>query len=97
MTTCAICHTITESDVTTKHHVLPKSKGGRHKETIICCPDCGKQVHILFNEKELASMSLDELLKTEEMIKYIKWKRTHPGNHKHRMSKKVRQWKRYHR
>ena len=92
---CQICEETV--DKLFKHHVTPKSKGGTHGETVLCCSTCAKQVHILFNNKELAKMTLDELRATEQMIKYVKWKKKHPGYHKGRMSNKVKDWKRYHR
>lgn len=93
---CSICEMETERLV--KHHVRPKSKGGKHGETVGCCPPCASQVHMLFTEKELAAMSLEELLETEKMRKYLTWRRKHPGDHHgHRMSRKVRKWKEYHR
>jgi hypothetical protein len=89
---CEICRI---DEVSEKHHLVPRSRGG--KETIECCSDCGGQVHMLFNNAELAGMSLDDLVKHEKMEKYIVWKQKHPGAHKHRMSKEVKQWKRGHR
>jgi len=87
---CNLCET---DEAAEKHHVIPRSKGG--KETIPCCSDCGGQVHMLFNNKELADMSVDEL--KEKLADYIKWKKKHPGNHTHRASKKVKDWLKYHR
>ena len=92
---CGICGE--ESDRLYRHHVRPVSKGGRHGEIVKCCDTCSNQVHMLFNEKELAAMTLEELLATEKMQRYVKWRKKHPGEHTHRMSKNVKQWKRYHR
>jgi len=84
---CKIC----ETDIAIqKHHILPKSRGGRYSTTVDCCYDCGNQIHMLFTNKELASMTLSSLLSDNKMKKYIKWKRTHPGSHKHKMSKRVK-------
>ena len=52
---------------------------------------------MLFNNNELAVMSLEDLLSHEKMIKYINWKKKHPGPHKHRMSNDVKSWKKKHR
>lgn len=91
---CRICGT---DEAVEKHHVLPKSKGGSKLETVMCCSDCGGQVHMLFNNSELASMTFEELMSKEKMISYIKWKQKHPGSHKHRMSNDVKRWKSNHR
>ena len=92
--TCRLCGIDT---ATQKHHVLPKSKGGRHLETLPCCVDRGGQVHMLFNNIELAAMSLDDLTNHEKILKYLKWKKTHPGTQKHRMSNDVKRWRKGHR
>jgi hypothetical protein len=94
-TKCGICGE--EVDRLYKHHVVPKVKGGAKGETVGCCYTCNGQVHMLFNESELARMSLEELVATEQVQKYIKWRRKHPGEHRHRMSRGVKKWKRYHR
>lgn len=82
---CEICST---DEAVEKHHVVPKSKGG--KETIDCCSDCGGQVHMLFTNEDLGKMTLTDLMNTNKMRKYIKWKQKHPGNHRHRMSNEVK-------
>lgn len=66
-------------------------------ETVPCCADCGGQVHMLFSNKALSEMTLDELLQKDEMQSYLQWKRNHPGEHKHRMSRGVKEWRRGHR
>jgi hypothetical protein len=92
---CLICET---DESTEKHHVLPRSKGGREQDNLLdCCSDCGGQVHMLFNNTELAKMSLDDLLTNEKMQKYIIWKKKHPGTHRHRMSNGVKSWRKSHR
>lgn len=90
---CQICNE--EMERSFKHHVVPKCKGG--KATIEVCYTCNGQVHMLFNEQELAAMTLDELLSIDKMRKYIKWKQKHPGEYRHRMSQDVKKWKKYHR
>jgi len=85
---CSICGLET-SDLH-KHHVTPKSKGGSKGETIRCCFTCSQQIHMLFSNKELSGMSLSKLLKTDKMKSYIKWRKKHPGDCKHRMSRRVK-------
>jgi protein-arginine kinase activator protein McsA len=92
---CQICQE--EVNKLYRHHVTPKVKGGKNGEIAKCCRTCAHQVHMLFNEKELAAMSFEELVATEQMQKYIKWKKKHPGEFSHRMSKKVKKWKQFHR
>ena len=92
---CEICKQMT--DEPHRHHITPKSRGGTHKGTITCCPTCNGQVHVLFTNKELDEMTREELLESPEMVKYIKWKKKHPGDHRHKSSKKVKKWLKGHR
>jgi hypothetical protein len=52
---------------------------------------------MLFTEKELAEMSLKELIANVKMQTFIKWRQKHPEEYKARMSRKVKRWKKYHR
>lgn len=92
---CAICGL--EKGKLYRHHVKPKSKGGTHGEIVKCCKTCSQQVHMLFTEKELAQMSFRELLANVKMQKFIKWRQKHPEEYTVRMSKKVKNWRKYHR
>ena len=48
---CALCgHTYARSELT-KHHLVPKSRGGR--ETELICRPCHGQIHAVYTEKEL--------------------------------------------
>ena len=99
---CKICET---DEAVVRHHIIPKSRSNgisktladQYNITVGCCSDCANQIHQLFTNKELAGKGLEKLLQTEEMRKYIKWKKKHPGDHSYRMSNKVKDWKRYHR
>jgi hypothetical protein len=84
-------------EATQKHHVKPRSKGGRKLETVDCCSDCGGQVHMLYTNHDLATRTFDEIINHTKMDEYIKWKKTHPGTHKHRMSNEVKVWRTGHR
>jgi hypothetical protein len=92
---CAICGL--EKSKVYRHHIKPKSKGGKHSEIAKCCKTCHRQIHMLFTEKELAEMSLKELIANVKMQTFIKWRQKHPEEYKARMSRKVKRWKKYHR
>ena len=95
---CEICQI---DDAVEKHHLIPRQRHkANHKanrEVVQCCYDCARQVHMLFNEKELAGMALGDLLDTPQMQKYLKWKKKHSGVHRHKMSSRVKTWKKYRR
>ncbi|MDQ2687138.1 MAG: HNH endonuclease [Armatimonadota bacterium] len=49
---CPVCGRECDADQGSRHHVLPKSQGGRTVEVI--CRPCHRQIHNLFSVKELA-------------------------------------------
>ena len=61
----------------TEHHLIPREKGGRDKETVLLREDCHKQIHALYTNKELAMRlnTLEKLkcdYKIEKYLKYVK-------------------------
>ncbi|MBL8027343.1 MAG: HNH endonuclease [Fibrobacteres bacterium] len=75
MNKCQLCAREAPDEYLEKHHLTPKSKGGT--ETIVCCIDCGNQVHKLFTIKELEHTynTLNSLLLNEKVIKWVSWVR----------------------
>jgi len=59
----------------TKHHLIPKGRG--HRGFIRVCKPCHRQIHILFNEKELAKnySNLRDLKNNKMIRKWINWRR----------------------
>jgi len=85
---CRICGRTTAKVY--RHHVIPKVKGRKHRGTIECCKTCSRQIHMLFSESELAKMTFEELLNTEDMKRYITWIRERSGDFRARLSKRLR-------
>lgn len=79
---CELCgRFIPEKEYTEKHHLIPVSKGGKHKQKGLFCIDCATQVHKLFTNKELKeTFNTIEALKSDprvqKWIKFIKNKET---------------------
>ena len=72
---CPIClHEYAPSEVN-KHHLVPKSRGGR--ETIPLCKPCHNMIHAVYTEKELERnfSTVDELLAAENLQSWIEWVR----------------------
>lgn len=66
---------------TTVHHLTPKSEGGAYLQTAALCPPCHKQIHALYNNKDLVAMELTTIAALREdpaMAKYIAWIRKQP-------------------
>lgn len=60
-----------------KHHLLPKSKGGKNTPTILLHKICHDKIHAIFKEIELKRHynTIEKLRQHEEMAKFIKWVR----------------------
>ena len=77
-TKCQICaRALGEEQYCSKHHLVPKSRGGKHTDTILIHNICHRKIHSLFTEKELRDHynTAEKLIQHEEMIKFIKWVR----------------------
>lgn len=69
---CELCER--EVTILTRHHLIPKSKGGKNKGTIQVCLTCKDQIHIIPN-KDLAEHynTLEKLKNAPELKTYLKW------------------------
>lgn len=77
---CRICEK--KTDKIYKHHLIPKVKGGKNKGIVECCRTCSREIHMLFSENELAKITLEGLLQTEAMKKYLDWIKKRKGDFK---------------
>jgi len=69
---CPVCGRWPLAGNTTKHHMRPKSRGGRDTERL--CLSCHRQAHVLFTNKELEDLdTVDKLRSQPRMQKYIRW------------------------
>ena len=79
--TCPLCQRILkEGPSTDKHHLIPKSLGG--KDMILLHRVCHQKIHSLFSEKDLAKkyFSIEKLLDNEDIRIFIKWVRKKPAD-----------------
>lgn len=58
-----------------KHHLLPKSKGGKNTPTILLHKICHDKIHAVLTETELKRhySTIESLQQQEEIAKFIKW------------------------
>jgi 5-methylcytosine-specific restriction endonuclease McrA len=70
----------------TKHHLVPKSKGGRVTETM--CRDCHRSIHAFFTNRELETTfnSAEALLAHPEFKRTVAWIALQDGRVKIRMT-----------
>lgn len=73
MAICELCER--DVEVITKHHLIPKSKGGTLETSADLCRTCHSTVHNRFSNQELALVynTLESLKNAESMQGYLKW------------------------
>lgn len=83
----------------TKHHLIPKQKGGKFGETTLLCMPCHRQIHALYSNYELAVRlnSIERLQNDEKIKRYLKFIKHQPGdaNFNIKKSKAIRKKGRY--
>jgi hypothetical protein len=86
ITPCGLCgRGFSRSDLT-KHHCLPKSKGGTSDDVSMICSQCHGMVHATYTNRTLAAAypSIEELRRAPELAAYIRWARKQPATRKKR-------------
>ena len=73
--TCSICKRELGNKNISKHHLVPKSKGGKFMDTIMIHNICHQKIHSVFTEKELKNYfnSVEKLISHDAIKKFVKW------------------------
>lgn len=76
-------------EVWNNEDLIPRDEGGAKLDTAWLCPDCHKQIHALYTNKELALRlnTLDSLEADEKISKYLKYIRKQPSTKSVRVKK----------
>ena len=87
---CPLCERVIPNSQKEAHHLVPKSKGGRHTEFLHRM--CHRQVHALFTETELARhySTVEALLANPEVARFVAWMRGKPDDFDERTRKSQR-------
>lgn len=87
---CPLCERPIPKAQQDAHHLVPKSKGGRHTEYLHRI--CHRQIHALLTETELARQyaTIDALLAHPPLAVFIKWVKTKPDAFYERTKKSQR-------
>jgi hypothetical protein len=58
-----------------KHHLRPKSKGGKSDVIVVLHRVCHDKIHSVFTNKQLADHynTIEKLLTNEDIQKFVKW------------------------
>jgi 5-methylcytosine-specific restriction protein A len=83
---CGLCERAFARAALTRHHCLPKQKGGTAEDVELICPQCHSMVHATYTNNTLASAysSLPELREAPELEKYLRWVRKQPATRRKR-------------
>ena len=75
---CELCERKVE--VVTRHHLVPKQKGGTHEPIINLCLPCHKTIHATFSNTELVQRfrTVESLKSAEELQPYLRWIKKRP-------------------
>jgi hypothetical protein len=77
---CPICERPIPDSQKDAHHLIPKSRGGKHTEYLHRI--CHRQIHALFSETELAVTfnTANALQQHSEMRRFIQWVKSKPNH-----------------
>jgi 5-methylcytosine-specific restriction enzyme A len=86
---CALCGR--EVRFVSKHHLVPKSEGGR--EVIELCAPCHKTLHSFFSNATLLKElhTIDRLRQHPDIARYLRWVRKQPDAAIRVRRKRIRQ------
>ena len=71
---CPLCSRAL-AEPSNRHHLIPKSKGGKNTPAILLHKICHDKIHAVFPEKELKKYynTFERLRQNEEIAKFINW------------------------
>lgn len=77
---CPLCERPIPPSQQDAHHLVPRSRGGRHTELLHRV--CHRQIHALLSESELAQRfhTVDALMSLPEVRRFVEWVRTKPDD-----------------
>ena len=90
---CALCGRPIPKDVPqSRHHLIPKLKGGKNGETVLLHHICRKEIHASLSEAELArDYTMTYQLRAHPLLaKFIRWIRKRPPHFISRVPEKRR-------
>lgn len=81
---CGLCGREFDRSRLTKHHCLPKAKGGTQEHVELLCSQCHSMVHVTYTNTTLAAIypSIEELRMAPELAGYLRWVRKQPASRK---------------
>jgi hypothetical protein len=83
---CGLCGRPFTHNGLTRHHCLPRQKGGVAEDVELLCSQCHSMVHATYTNSTLAALypTLAELRTAPELEKYLRWVRKQPPSRRKR-------------
>jgi hypothetical protein len=83
---CALCGRPFEQGRLTKHHCLPREKGGSKDDVALICRQCHGMVHATYTNETLAALypRIEDLRRAPELAKFLRWVRRQPPSRQKR-------------
>jgi 5-methylcytosine-specific restriction enzyme A len=83
---CALCGRPFSRPQLTKHHCLPRQKGGTQEHIELICSQCHGMVHATYTNRTLAVLypTIDQLRRAPELTGFLRWVRKQPPSRRTR-------------
>jgi hypothetical protein len=77
---CPLCERPIPPDQESRHHLVPRLKGGKHGPVAVMHVICHGKIHSLFSEAELARKfsTVEAWLGHEEIARFVRWVKKRP-------------------
>src|ERR671934_1139450 len=88
---CALCGRPFDQKQLTKHHCLPREKGGTREHVEWVCRQCHGMVHATYTNATLAALypTIERLRQAPELAPFLRWVRKQPASrHKRNVSRR---------
>jgi len=77
---CPLCERPIPPHLESRHHLVPKLRGGKHGPIAVLHTICHSKIHSVLSETELARnyATVEKLRQHEEIARFVKWVRKRP-------------------
>ncbi len=91
-TPCALCGRAFAARLLTKHHCLPRQKGGTTDDVALICSQCHGMVHATYTNATLAALypTIEQLRRAPELASFLRWVRKQPPTRRKRNTSRRR-------
>lgn len=89
---CSLCGRGFDRRGLTRHHCLPRERGGTVEDIELLCSMCHGMVHATYTNRTLAAMypTIAQLRTAPELAKFIRWVRKQPTTRRTRNAPRKR-------